>query len=65
MQAGHLKSIFPQKKAAEISRQIRRLIGKKLLQPIEDKKRKYILRFDNNYLLRGIIDCLKKLGFCH
>jgi Fic family protein len=64
LQAGHLKSIFPQKKAAEVSRQIRRLIGKKMLQPIEEKKRKYILRFDNNYLLRGIIDCLKKLGFC-
>lgn len=64
LQAGHLKSIFPNKKAAEISRQIRRLIDKKMLQPIKDKKRKYILRFDNNYLLRGIIDCLKKLGFC-
>jgi len=64
LQAGHLKSIFPQKKAAEVSRQIRRLIGKKMLQPIKDKKRKYILRFDNNYLLRGIIDCLRKLGFC-
>jgi hypothetical protein len=48
---------------AEISRHIKKLIEKKLLQPEEEKRRKYVLRFDNNYILRGIITILDKEGF--
>lgn len=64
LRAGQLKTIFPKKKSSEISRQIRRLIEKKMLQSTEKHKRKYMLRFDNNYLLRGVIEHLKGLGFC-
>ena len=64
LSAGQLKAVFPKKKPSEISRQIRRLIEKKMLQPTGKNKRKYVLRFGNNYLLRGVVEQLKGLGFC-
>lgn len=64
LRAGQLKAVFPKKKSSEISRQIRRLIEKKMLQPTEKNKRKYVLRFGNNFLLRGVIEHLQGLGFC-
>lgn len=63
VQAGDLKDIFPGKLNAEVSRQIRRLIEKKMLVPETNGARKYILRFDNNFLLRGIIIALGDRGF--
>jgi Fic family protein len=63
IQARDLKPFLPNKLPAEISRIIRRLIEKKMLQPEQEKARKYVLGFDNNYLLRGIIEMLNKEGF--
>ncbi len=63
VQASDLKDIFKGKVSAEISRQIRKLIDKKMLVPLEEGKRTYLLRFDNNYLLRGIINSLGDKGF--
>ena len=63
IQAGDLKDIFKGKISAEISRQIRKLIDKKMLVPEKEGKRKYVIRFDNNYLLRGIIHSLGEKGF--
>ena len=63
IQAGDLKEIFKGKVSAEISRQIRRLVDKKMLIPEKEGKRKYVIRFDNNYLLRGVINILGKKGF--
>ena len=63
IQAGDLKDIFKGKVPAEISRQIRKLIDKKMLIPISEGKRTYVLRFDNNYLLRGVISSLGDKGF--
>lgn len=63
IQAGDLKDIFKGKVSAEISRQIRKLINKKMLVPIGEGKRTYVLRFDNNYLLRGVINSLGDKGF--
>ncbi len=63
IQAGDIKHIFGDKIPAEISRQIRKLIDKKMLQPETENSRKYILRFDNNFLLRGIINSLEDNGF--
>ncbi len=61
--AGDLKDLFPGKASTEISRQIRRLIDRKILAPEKPGLRKYIMRFDNNYLLRGIIQALGDRGF--
>jgi Fic family protein len=63
IRACDLKPFLPNKLSAEISRIIRRLIEKKMLQPEQEKARKYVLRFYNNYLLRGIIEMLNKEGF--
>ena len=46
-----------------INKQIKKLIDKKMLVPESEGTRKYILRFDNNYLLRGVIKALGEKGF--
>jgi len=38
-------------------------VDKKMLMPAEEGKRKYVIRFDNNYLLRGVMIMLGKKGF--
>jgi Fic family protein len=63
VQAHDLKDIFPGKYNSEISRNISKLKKKKMLIPVRENARKYIIRFDNNYLLRGIIKLLGDKGF--
>lgn len=63
IQAFDVKEFFPGKAQAEISRQIRKLIEKKMLTPETEGTRKYVLRFDNNFLLRGIMKTLNEKGF--
>lgn len=63
VQAGNIKEFFEGKADAEVSRQIRKLTEKKMLVPEKDNSRKYVIRFDNNYLLRGIIHALGEKGF--
>jgi Fic family protein len=58
-----IKKIFPSLIAADISRLIRKLREKKMLVSEQERTRKYKINFDNNYLLRGIIDALSKNGF--
>lgn len=63
IKAADVKAFFPDKPNSEVSRQIRKLIDKKMLIPEADGTRKYVLRFDNNYLLRGVILALGDKGF--
>jgi len=63
IQAADVKEFFVGKADAEVSRQIKRLIDKKMISPEKDGTRKYVLRFDNNYLLRSIIKSLGDKGF--
>jgi Fic family protein len=63
IQASDLKDIFSGKVSAEISRQIKKLIDKKMLVPEVEGGRKYVIRFDNNFLLRGVIKTLDIKGF--
>lgn len=63
VQAQDLKDIFPGKYDSEISRNISKLKKKRMLVPVRENARKYIIRFDNNYLLRGIIKLLGDKGF--
>lgn len=63
IQAGDLKELFAGKLNSEVSRQIKKLIDKKMLVPESKGARKYVLRFDNNYLLRGVIKSLGEKGF--
>lgn len=63
IQASDVKEFFVGKVDAEVSRQIRKLIDKKMLVPEKEGARKYVIRFDNNYLLRGVIKSLGEKGF--
>lgn len=63
VKAADVKEFFIGKADAEVSRQIRKLIDKKMLTPEKDGVRKYVLRFDNSYLLRSIIRSLDEKGF--
>ena len=63
MQASDIGEFFPGKSSPEISRQIARLKSRKMLQPEREGSRKYVIRFDNNYLLRGIMKSLDEKGF--
>lgn len=64
IQAADLKKeIFPDKYPSEISRNIKRLLDKKMLTPVQKGRRKYIISFDNNFLLRSIIHALSEKGF--
>lgn len=62
-QARDLKSIFPKKIPAEVSRILRGLRKNKMIVPLSENARKYYINFYNNYLLRGIIERLKVEGF--
>ena len=46
-----------------VSYKINKLKAKKMLDSLPNMPRKYHLRFDNNYLLRGIIQVLKNEGY--
>jgi Fic family protein len=61
--AADVKSIFPGKVDSEVSRQIKKLIDQKMLTHEKEGGRKYVLRFDNSYLLRSIIQLLGDKGF--
>lgn len=63
IQAADIKEFFVGKSNAEVSRQIKSLINKKMLTPEKEGTRKYVLRFDNNFLLRSIIKSLAEKGF--
>jgi Fic family protein len=63
LKASHLTGIFKGKLPQEISRHIARLKEKKMLVPEKVGSRRYILRFDNNYLLRAIIRSLSMNRF--
>jgi len=63
LKASDLTDILKGKTPSEISRQIGKLKDMKMLTAEKDGTRKYVLRFDNNFLLRSIIEVLGQKGF--
>ena len=61
IKSNDLKDIFPGKHSAEISRQIKKLVDKKMLDRVDP--RTYIISFGHSYLLRGVIKVLGEKGF--
>ena len=43
--------------------QIKKLVERKMMQPISSNARQYTLGFDSNYLMRGVIHALSQEGF--
>lgn len=58
-----IEHLFPGKVYTERSRVLRRLKEKRMIKPAGDLSRKYVIRFDNNYLLRSVIEVLGESGF--
>ncbi len=61
IQSSDLRDSFPGKHNSEISRQIRRLLDKKMLE--KEEARNYGIGFGDNYLLRAMIKILGEKGF--
>jgi Fic family protein len=61
--ASDLGGAMPSMNADQRSYQIKKLVERKMLQPISQGARQYTLGFDNNYLIRGVIHALSQEGF--
>jgi hypothetical protein len=58
-----IEHLMPGKAHTERSRILKKLKDKKMIATEKPNAKKYVLRFDNNYLLRGIIQMLEAEGF--
>ena len=64
LQAADIKKAYHnEKKPSEISRMIKTLLEKKMLIPIREGSRKYVISFGNNELLQSMLMQLDKRGF--
>ncbi len=48
---------------AQRTYQIKKLVERKMLQPIKEGARQYTISFSNNYLMRGVVRALSNEGF--
>jgi len=63
LQSRDLLRILPNKIPAERSRILTKMKKNKLISPVSENARKYIINISNNYLLRGIIHSLNEKEF--
>jgi Fic family protein len=63
VQSKDFKDILPKLNDAQRTYLIRKLVERKMLQPLAEGGRKYIICFTNNYLLRAVIESLRHQGF--
>ena len=61
--ASDLSSAMPDMNATQRTYQIRKLVERKMLQPIQPASRRYTIGFDNSYLMRGVIHALSQENF--
>lgn len=61
--AADLAAVMPDMSPAQRTYQIKKLVERKMLQPIKEGARQYTIGFSNNYLIRGIIRALLNEGF--
>jgi Fic family protein len=63
VKASDLGTAMPGLNSAQRTYQIKKLVERKMLQPIAPNARQYSIGFINNYLLRGVVDALSVEGF--
>lgn len=61
--AADLAAAMPAMSPAQRTYQIKKLVERRMLQPIKEGARLYTIGFSNNYLMRGIIRALSDEGF--
>ena len=63
VKAADLSGAMPNLNATQRTYQIKRLVERKMLQPIGPNSRQYTIGFDNSYLMRGVIHALASESF--
>lgn len=63
VKSGDLGDAMPGLNATQRTYQIKKLVERRMLQPIEANARQYTIGFDNSYLMRGMIHALSQEGF--
>lgn len=61
--AADLAAAMPGMTPAQRTYQIKKLVERKMLQPIKEGARQYTIGFSNNYLIRGVVRALSDEGF--
>lgn len=61
--AADLSVAMPKMSATQRTYQIKKLVERKMLQPVSEGARQYTFGFSNNYLMRGVIRALSSEGF--
>lgn len=61
--AADLAAAMPGMSPAQRTYQIKKLVERKMLQPIKEGARQYTIGFSNNYLIRGVVRALSAEGF--
>lgn len=63
IKAADLVAAMPGLTPAQRTYQIKKLVERKMLQPIKEGARQYTIGFSNNYLMRGVVRALSNEGF--
>lgn len=63
VKAADLSGAMPSLNAAQRTYQIKRLVERRMLQPIASGSRQYTVGFDSSFLMRGVIHALSEQGF--
>lgn len=61
--AADLSAAMPNLNTTQRTYQIKKLVERKMLQPVSEGARQYTFGFSNNYLMRGVIKALSSEGF--
>jgi Fic family protein len=61
--AADLAAAMPGLTPAKRTYQIKKLVERKMLEPIKEGARQYTIGFSNNYLMRGVVRALSNEGF--
>ena len=61
--AADLAAAMPGMSSTQRTYQIKKLVERKMLQPIKEGARQYTIGFSNNYLIRGVVYALTNEGF--
>jgi Fic family protein len=61
--AANLSRFMPDLNANQCTYQIKKLVERKMLKPLQANARQYTIGFDSNYIMRGVINALSAEGF--
>lgn len=63
IKAGDVKAMLPKLSDAQLTYQIRKLVERRMLNPVREGARQYTIGFSHSFLIRGVIRALSIEGF--